>query len=172
MPAPVPVLVPTLIPTPMAAMMSAPILGLVSALVSDPLPALVPTLLPAPISCPRSPAILLCLYALVSCCGIPALLSLLFSVIGPPFSLGSSLFRTFKQSLSDEPKPCVSTRPAKSLYPFPALGVYNLTNNNLRKRGSDTILINSYLLVGNHVIEEVDLSFASCRYSDAVKFNR
>lgn len=73
------------------------------------------------------------------------------------------------------------TIPTKPFYLFPALGAYNLddnnnfhnpTNTNELKRGFDTTFITSCLLAGNHNQEEIDLRFAGCGCSDAIKFNR
>lgn len=93
-------------------------------------------------------------HTFVSCCGISALLLLLF-LLSPPLSLRSSLLRTFKQSLSDEPWPWVLTSLIKLFCPFLAFGAYNpdnnnglhnLTNINKLKRNFNTTFINSCLL--------------------------
>ena len=131
--------------------------------VPAPVPALVfaplPTPVPAPLSRPGSPVVL-------SSGRVPApaavsrqaLMSPL-PMLGPPLPLGPSSLRTFKQSLSDEPWPCVSTSPAKLFRPFPALdalnpdnnnGSYNPTDKSERKRGFNTTFINSRPLTGNH----------------------
>ena len=159
--------------------------ALVLALVPTPMPALVPTLMPAPVpaffSCPGSFVVLSsdCLPALAAV-SRRALMSPL-PVLGPPLLLGPSPLRTFKQSLSDEPRPRVSTSPAKLLHPFPALGAlnpndnngsYNPTDKNKCKRGFDIAFISSRPLAGNHDKEEVDLSFAGCGCPAAVKLNR
>ena len=69
----------------------------------------------------------------------------------------------------------------KLFCPFPALGAYNpgdnngsynLTNNNKCKRNFDTTFLNSCLLADNHNEEEIGLSFAGYKYSNAVKLNR
>ena len=160
--------VPALVPTPVPALGPA----LVPALMSAPMPAFVPALVPVLISRPRSLALLSSCHASISCYGILALLLLLLTMLGLLLFLGFSPLRTFKQSLLDKPSPRVSTSPAKFFCLFLALGAYNSTNTNERKWGFDTIFINSCLLAGNHDQKEVDLSFASCRYSDTVKLNK
>lgn len=122
---------------------------------------------------------LLC-YAFDFCCRILApLLSLL--VLGLFLFFGSSTFKTFKQSLSIEPWPYGLTSFAKFFHLFLALGTYNLNNNNnlhnltntnKLKRGFNTPFINSRPLASNHDQKKVNLSFASCKCPDAVKFNR
>ena len=98
-PASIPVLVSILIPTLMSALISASILALVSALISRSrsfavLPSCcLPTLA-------ASAALSLPCHALVSSCGISALL-LLLSMLSPPLLLLA--FRILKQSLSDKP---------------------------------------------------------------------
>ena len=75
----------------------------------------------------------------------------------------------------------MSTSLTKLLHLFPALsalnpnnnnGSYNLTNNHKCKWGFVTTFINSCPLAGNYDQEEMDLSFAGCRYPAAVKLNR
>lgn len=70
---------------------------------------------------------------------------------------------------------------AKSFCSFPALGAYNLDNdNNLHnptniiklKWGFDTAFISSRPLAGNHNQEEMNLRFAGCGCLDGIKFNR
>lgn len=150
---------------------------------------------PIPVSCSRSSTVLLSCYiptlvasaifsllchASISQCRISALL-LLLPVLGLPLPLRSLSLKTFKQSLLDELQPYMSTSPAKPLCPFPALGIYNLDNNNSLynpinsnklKRSFDTVFINSCLLAGNHDKKEVDLSFEECGQPNAVKFNQ
>lgn len=73
------------------------------------------------------------------------------------------------------------TSSTKLLLLFPALGaynpdnnndLYNLTNTNKCKWGFDIKLICYHPLVGNHDLDEVNLSSASCGYLDPFKFNR
>ena len=155
----------------------------VPALVPAFVPAPVPTPVPAFFSRPESPVLLSssCVPALaaVSCCGIPVFM-LPFHVFGLPLLLGPLFLKTFKQSLLDEPQPCVSTSLAKPFCPFLALGVlnpdnnngcYNLTNHNKRKWGFDTTFINSRPLASNHDQKEVNLSFAGYRCPATVKLN-
>ena len=172
MPYSVPALVPALVPAPVPTPMPAFVPALV--------PAPVPTPVPAPVSRPRSPVV-----SLSGRVPAPAVVSrqalmLPLSVLGPPLPLGYSPLRTFKQSLSDEPRPRVSTGPVKPLRPFPALstlnpnnnnGSYNPTNKNERKRSFDIAFLNSCSLAGNHNQEEVDLSFAGCKCLAAVELN-
>ena len=153
------------------------------------MPALVPALVPAPgpaplpvpLSFPGSPVVSLSGHmpapAAVSC----GALMLPLLVLGSSLPLGPSPLRTFKWSLSDEPRPRMSTSPAKSLRLFLALSVLNPDNNNglynpidknERKRGFDTAFINSRPLAGNHDQKEVDLSFAGCGCPATVKLNR
>ena len=163
---------PYFVPAPMPALMPAL------------MPTLVLTLMPAFLSHLGSPVVLSsnCVPTptAVFYYGIPALMSPLF-VIDPPLLFGPLSFRTFKQFLSDEPWPRMSTRPAKPLCLFPALGAlnlnnnngsYNPTNHNKCKRGFNTAFINSHPLAGNHDQKEVDLSFGSCGCPVAVKLNR
>ena len=191
-----------LIPTPMSALMSALLPSLITTPIPAPIfcsesPAVLSSCrIPALVSRLGFSAVMLscCLPVLagsadlssfchtpVFCCRIPALLLPLPSVLSPPFILESSPFRTFKRSLSDEPWPRVLSSPAKPLRLFLAFdtynpddnnGSYNSTNNNERKRGFNTTFINSRPLAGNHDQEEIDLSFAGCRYLDTVKLNR
>lgn len=51
-------------------------------------------------------------------------------------------------------------------------GLYNPINTNKRQRGFDIVFINFRFLVGNHEKKEIDLIFAGCGYSDAIKLNR
>lgn len=163
-----------------------------------PLPALMSALVLAPLLAPvsylRSFAVLLsgCVpaltvftalfllyHAFISNCKISALLLLLF-VLGSPLFLGPSLLRTFKQFLSDELWPRMSTSSAKCFCPFLALSMYNpddnnnlynSTNSNKCKQDFNMMFINSRLLASNHDQREVDLSIASCRYPTIVKLN-
>ena len=137
--------------------------ALVPALMPALVPACMPALMPAPVpiflSRPRSPVVLSS-----SCVPTPAAVShwalmLPLLMLGPPLLFGPSFLRIFKQSLSDEPQPCVSTSPTKPFRPFPAFcalnpdnnnGSYNPTNENKCKWGFDTTFINSHLVAGNH----------------------
>ena len=94
----------------------------------------------------------------ISCHRISALLLPLF-VLGLPLPLGPSPFRTFKQSLPDEPWLYVSINIIKPLPSFSAFSVlnlddnnsfYNLTDNNKCKPGFDTAFINSRPLASNY----------------------
>ena len=108
--------------------------ALVLALVPAPVPVFVLAPMPAPLpalfSCLGSPVVLLsgCVPALaaVSC----QALIFPFPVLGLLLPLGPSILRIFKQSLSDEPRPRVSTSLAKPLCPFPAFSALNPDNNN------------------------------------------
>lgn len=122
---------------------------------------------------------LLC-YASISYCRISALL-LLLPIFGSSPFLGSLPLKTFKQFLSYKFWLYMSTSLAMLLCLFPALGVYNLDdnnclynliNNNKRKRSFDTMFINSHPLANNYDQKEVNLSFGGCRCPDAVKLNR
>lgn len=170
--------VPTLMPAPMPALV----------------PASTPVFMPAPVSHPESPAVLLfcCMsapaisalfssprYALISCCGILALLLLLPSIFGPPLCLISSSLKTLNQFLLNELQLHVSTSLKKFFYLFLAFraynlnnnnGLYNRINNNKRKWGFNTAFINSYPLVGNHN-QELNLSFVGFGCPDIVKLN-
>ena len=101
------------------------------------------------------------------CYGLPLLLRLLF-------------LRTFKQSLSDDPRSYVLISLIKPFCPFSAFGaynpdnknsLYNLTNNNEYKCNYDIVFINSRLLANNHNLKEVNLSFTGCKYIATVKLN-
>ena len=175
------------------------VLALMPVFLPAPIPAfilaLVTALMPAPVSCLGSLVILLsrhisalaasitlslpCHFP-ISCCGISALLLLLF-LLGLLFPLGLLLLKTFKQLLLDGSQIYVLTSLAKPLCLFLALGMYNsennnglynLTNNNKRKQIFNITFINSHLLAGNHDQKEVDLSFAGCGCPDTVKLNR
>lgn len=132
----------------------------VPAFVLAPMPALVfccwsPTILlfcclPVPVSHSRSPAVLSSCHALDFYCGISTLLLLLSSMLDPPFSLGSSSLKRFKQSLSDESWPRVLTNLTKPFCSLPTLGTYNLTNNNELKWDFDIVFINSRPPTGNY----------------------
>lgn len=150
--------------------------------------------MPAFLSCPGSPAVLLsyCMPALavftafslsclayISCCGISILLLPLF-VLGLPLFLRSLPLRIFKQFLSEELWTQILTSLTKPLFLFPALdaynldnnnGLHNLTNTNKFKQGYDITFINFRLLASNHDWKKMNLSFASCRCPDTVKFN-
>lgn len=116
--------------------------------------------LPSPISRPLPAPVL----------GSPAVLSSL-PVLGPaPPHLTSSSLRIFKRALSDEPLRRRSTSPAQLLCLFPPLG--SLSDKTDRKRTFDKAFINSRLLASNHDRDEVDLRFAECGYTAAVKLNR
>ena len=74
----------------------------------------------------------------------------------------------------------MSSSPAKPLCLFSTLGAlnpdnnngsYNPTDKNKRKQSFNTVFINTCLLAGNHDLEEVDLSFASCKCPAIVKLN-
>lgn len=80
-------------------------------------------LAPAPFA-----AFFLLYHALISFCGISALLLPIF-LLNPPFFLGSLFFKIFKQSLSNNFWSYVSTIFVKSFYLFPPFGAYNLNNN-------------------------------------------
>ena len=134
----------------------------VSVSLSALVPASIPVPLPAPFSYSGSLIVLssghLPALAAIFCRGISALILPLL-VLGILLSLGPSLLRTFKQFLSDEPWPCVSTSSAKLLCPFLALGalnpdnnngLYNPTNKNKHKWCFDPMFINSHLLASNH----------------------
>lgn len=95
-------------------------------------------------------------HTLVSRCRISTLLSPL-PLLGP-LLLFSSL-RTFKQFLLNKPPFHVSTSPTKPFCLFPALGTYNLDNNNSSYNPTDnnkckwdfnTAFINSRPFAGNH----------------------
>lgn len=159
-----------------------------------PIHTLVAAPIPAPISFLESPALLssylmpvltafaalfLSHYTPVSCRETLALLLPLF-VLSPPLFLGFWLFKTFKQSLWDKLWSHVSTSSIKPLYLFSTLGTYNLDNNNSlynpinnnkRKRGFNTLFINSCLLANNHNQKEINLSFVDCGCLDIVKLN-
>ena len=169
-------LLPYLLPTPMPAF--------VFVLVPAFMPASISTPMPAAFSCLGSPVVLLSsrvsVPAAVSCRRIPALMSPLL-VLGPPLPFKPLLLKTFKQFLSDEPQPRMSTSPVKPFCLFLAFGtanlddnnsLYNLTNNNKRKRGFNTLFINSRLLADNHDQKKIDLSFAKCKYPATVKLNQ
>lgn len=175
---------------------SSPFLSLYSILA--PMFGLMPTLIPTSllvfiltlVFCPESFAVLLFCYVpnpaisaafslpchtFVFCYGILALLLPLF-MLSLLLFLGFLTLKILKWFLSNEPWPCMLTSPAKPLYQFLALGVYNsdnnnglynLTNNNKRKRSFDTTFINSCLLAGNHDQKELDLS----KCSNVVKLN-
>lgn len=126
------------------------------------MPSFIPTPTSTPVFCFESLIILLSSYLFASvavfCCGILALL-LPLSVLSPPLPLESSPLRTFKQSLSDESRPRRSTNSAKLFCLFLAFGAYNPddnnksynpTDNNKRKRGFDSVFINSCPLASNH----------------------
>ena len=133
--------------------------ALVPAFVPAPVPALMPAPLLAPMPTPFSRSGSFVVLS-SGCVPAPATISCRalmspFLVLGLSLPLGPSPLRTFKQSLSDEPWPCVSTSPAKPLHPFPALGALNPDNNNASynptdkykcKWGFDTAFINSRII--------------------------
>ncbi len=89
-----------------------------------------------------------------------------------PTRLTSSALRIFKRVLSDEPLGCrsISLSPAEPLRPSPTFGP--LLEKSNHKRSFNTTFINSRPLVGNHVAQEVDLSFGECGLPAPVKLNR
>lgn len=131
------------------------------------------TLVPTLVSCPGSLAVFLSSYVpvlvasaafflpyhiIVSCCGILALLLPLF-VLLPLLHLELSPLKIFKPFLSNKFWPNMSTSLTKLLCFCLALGaynsdnynsLYNLTNNNERKRDFNTVFINSCPLANNH----------------------
>lgn len=143
-------------------------------------PALVLALVPAFVPVAPMSASFSCLGSPVNFLSgrVPALVAVSCRAFMPPVSVLSPFLplrplplRTFKQSLSDEPRPRVSISPAKPLCPFLALGaldlynnngLYNPTNKNNRKRDFDIVFINSCLLANKHDQKEVDLSFTGC----------
>ena len=75
----------------------------------------------------------------------------------------------------------MSTNPTKPFHMILALSAYNLDNNNDSynltnynkcKQDFNIIFTCSCLLAGNCDQKEVNLSFASCGYPDAIKLNR
>ena len=147
------------VPTPVHALMPAPMSTFVPAPVTALVPAPVSTPMPVPLSRPGSPVVLSS-----GCVPAPATVShrTLMSqlpMLGPPLLLGPSPLRIFKQSLSDKPRPRVSTSLAKPLCVLPAFSALNPDNNNGSynpidknecKRGFDIAFINSRPLAGNH----------------------
>lgn len=114
--------------------------------------------IPALVFCFKSLNILLSHYILVFYYKILALL-FAFRVFSLYFHLRSSFLRTFKQTLSDKPKTCISTSFAKFFCLFLSFSIYNLNNNNglynltntkKRKQDFNTLFINSCLLAGNY----------------------
>lgn len=102
-----------------------------------------------------------------------ALLSFCLVLGLAPFYFRSPTLRTFKQSLSDEHWPHLSTRIIQFLYLFPLFGLYNLTNNTKRKRTFyDKAFINSCPFTGNHTQKEFDLSFVGCWCLTTVNLNQ
>lgn len=140
MPALMHILVPALIPTFMPAFISH----------FRSLAVLLSCHIPAPISHLGSLIVLLSRHASIFYCRILAFLSLVLSILGQSLLFKFSSFRIFKWSLSNEPWLRMSTSPAKSFRPFLALGTYNQTNKNKRKRGFTITFINFYPLIGNH----------------------
>lgn len=83
---------------------------------------------------------------------------------------GSLSLRKFKQSLSNKFWPYIST--SSTFYYLFSTPDLDLNNNNKCKQIFDIVFINSHLLVSNHIIKQVDMSFVIYRYPAIIKLNR
>lgn len=132
----------------------------------------VPTLLSPPIPTLSSPPISASLSSPVSASSSRLVLALLSrSMLGPtPTYFISSVFRTFKQALSDQLLHHHSTSSAELLCPFPNFDP--LSEKKKRKWPFNIAFINSHSLAGNHIANKVDLSFKEYNCPTPVKLNQ